>query len=113
MHEISLVENIIEIIMAEMPGHGVARVESITLRIGEMQQVVPDTLLFAFDILSKDTPLEGAEVIIEDVPIRGHCRICGQDFAVEDWIARCPECEKMDVEIISGRELDIVEFTGS
>ena len=112
MHEISLIESIIEIIMAEMPKHDITRVESITLRIGEMQRVVPDALLFGFDILSKDTPLEEAKLVIENVPTKERCKTCGQDFVVESWFESCPKCGKTDVEIISGDELETVEFEG-
>ena len=113
MHEISIVENIVEIITAEIPKHGITKVESIKLVIGEMQQVVPDTLLFAFDVLSKDTPLEGAKLIIESLPIRGCCKSCLQDFIMEDWGGKCISCGEKDIEIISGKELDIVGLEGS
>jgi hydrogenase nickel incorporation protein HypA/HybF len=112
MHEISLIESIIEIITAEMPKHNITRVEAIKLRIGEMRQVVPDVLLFGFEVLSKGTPLEGAELIVENVSMKGHCRICDQDFALEDWFSNCPGCGKAEYDIISGRELEIVEFEG-
>ena len=113
MHEISIVENIIKIIMAEIPKHGITRVESIRLAIGEMQQVVPDTLLFAFDVLSMDTSLKEAKLIIESIPIRGRCRVCFQDFPIENWGGKCIRCGKTDIEIISGKELDIIELEGS
>lgn len=113
MHEISLVENIIQIILEEMPKNGITKVDSLTLAVGEMQHAVPEALQFAFGIMSKDTPLEDAELIIERVPVKGHCKSCGKDFTPQDWISCCPECGKTDIEIISGKELNIVEFTGS
>ena len=113
MHEVSLIQSINETVMAEMPKHNITKVESITLRIGEMRQVIPDTLLFAFEVLSKDTPLEGAKLIIENIPTRGRCKKCGQEFVVENWIRTCSECGGTDIEIISGREMEIVEFEGS
>ena len=112
MHEISLIESIIEIIASEMPKHNITSVETIKLRIGEMRQVVPDVLLFGFQVLSKGTPLEGAELIVENVSMRGHCRLCDQDFAMEDLFSNCPRCGKAEYDIISGRELEIVEFEG-
>ena len=113
MHEISLAKNIIEIIVEEMPGYGMTRVESIKLAVGEMRQVVPDTLRFAFHILSKDTPLEGASLTMESIPVRARCRACEEDFCMADWAPICPGCGEANVEITSGKELDIVEFGGS
>ena len=113
MHEVSLIQSINETVMAEMPRYNITKVESITLKIGEMRQVIPDTLLFAFEILSKNTPLEGAELIIESVPTKGRCKKCGQESIVENWLRTCSHCGGGNIEIISGRELEIVEFEGS
>jgi hydrogenase nickel incorporation protein HypA/HybF len=49
MHELSIVQNIIEIVQSELPKHNIARVKSISLQIGRMRQVVPDAFFFAFE----------------------------------------------------------------
>ena len=113
MHELSIVQNIIEIILAELPKHNLTKVETISLRIGEMRQVVPDALYFGFECLSKDTALEGAEVKIENIPIKGRCRQCSHEFILENWLENCKKCGQNHVEIISGKELEIAEFEGS
>jgi len=113
MHELSIVQNIIEIVLAELPKHNLTKVESISLRIGEMRQVVPDALYFGFECLSKNTPLEGAEVKIENIPIKGKCRHCQHEFILENWLESCKKCGENHVEIISGKELEIAEFEGS
>lgn len=113
MHELSLIENIIEIVLAEMPKHSLSRVENIALRVGQMRQVVPEALLFGFEVLSKGTVLEGAKLTIEHVPVKGCCRQCGHNFILKDWLIGCPDCEAAEFEIISGKELEIVEFEGS
>ncbi len=112
MHEVSLIENVIEIVMAEMPRHGITKVENVKLRIGQMNLVSHDALVFAFEVLSKGTPLENARLIIESVPTEGCCRRCGEEFIIEDWLAGCPMCGGTDIELISGKELEIAEFEG-
>jgi hydrogenase nickel incorporation protein HypA/HybF len=77
-----------------------------------MSQVVPDMLIFGFDLLSKETVLEGANLIIESVPTRGCCKNCGKEFVIKDFLDNCPECDGMSFDIVSGKELEIVEFTG-
>ena len=96
-----------------MPKHNIKKVESISLRIGEMRQVVPEALHFGFECVSKNTPVEGAELIIENVPIRGLCFHCNNEFILKNWLQNCPKCENNSVEIISGKELEIKEFEGS
>jgi len=56
--------------------------------------------------------LEGAEIIIENVPTTGFCKNCGHIFNIDDWFDNCPECEEMGIEIISGKELEITNFEG-
>lgn len=112
MHEVSLIENVIEIVMAEMPKHGITKVENITLRIGQMSMVMSDALIFAFEVLSKGTPLENATLSIESVPTEGRCRGCGEEFIIKDWPTDCPKCGGTDIELISGKELEIAEFEG-
>jgi len=112
MHEISLVESIINIVLDEMPKYNITKVINITLKIGEMRQVVPDALRFGFEIMSQNTPLEGAEIIVENVPTKGRCKNCDHLFPIEDWFDNCPKCEKMDIEIISGKEMEIINFEG-
>ncbi|MBD3184365.1 hydrogenase maturation nickel metallochaperone HypA [Candidatus Poribacteria bacterium] len=112
MHEVSLADNIIKIIKAEMEKHGIEKVQSITLQAGEMHHVEPEALRFGFKILSQDTPLEGAELIINKVPTKAKCKACGHIFQVNDWMDNCPECEGVEIEIVSGRELEILEFEG-
>ncbi|MBC8185808.1 hydrogenase maturation nickel metallochaperone HypA [candidate division KSB1 bacterium] len=113
MHELSIIENIVEIVLAELPKHNIKKVESISLRIGEMRQVVPEALHFGFECVSQNTPVEGAELIIENVPIKGHCFHCNNEFILKNWLENCPSCKNNCVEIISGKELEIKEFEGS
>ena len=113
MHEISLVENIIDIVTSEMQKHSITKVSVIRLRIGEMSHAVPEALTFGFEMMSKDTPLEGAELVIESVPTKGRCNDCGTEFVMTDILDICPDCRGARIEIISGKELEIAEFEGN
>lgn len=113
MHELSIVQNIIDIILTELPKHNLTKVESISLRIGAMRQVVPEALYFGFECLSKNTPLEGAKVMIENIPIKGRCHQCQSEFILESWLDNCQNCGQSQIQIISGKELEIAEFEGT
>ena len=67
-----------------------------------MRQVVPDALYFGFECLSKNTPMEGADVKIENIPIKGRCRNCQYEFILKNWLDNCQMCGRNHVEIISG-----------
>ncbi len=113
MHELAIVESIVDIVLKEMTAHNLSRVEKITLRIGEMRQVVPEAMHFGFECVTKDTPLEGAQLIIENVPITGRCEKCSHEFIVKNWLENCPACQNPVIKFISGKELEIVDFEGS
>lgn len=112
VHELDLVQNIIDIIEAELKARNLQRAVSVKLKVGQISHVLPDALRFCFDSLSKGTSLEGAELIINVVPTQGKCRNCGQVFEINDLHPECPACGDIYVEIVSGRELIIEEFEG-
>ena len=70
-----------------------------------LQTIVPDSLRFAFEALSAGTAAEGAELIVEMVPVTARCRRCAAEFVVDDHIYVCPACHVADVETLSGTDL--------
>jgi hydrogenase nickel incorporation protein HypA/HybF len=109
MHELSIASAIVDIASRHATGR---RVHTIELRIGHLRQVVPSSLEFAFELLSAGTPLEGAELRIEDVPVQGRCRECQAVSAIPQFPLLCPCCGAIDVEIVAGEELlvDAIEL---
>jgi hydrogenase nickel incorporation protein HypA/HybF len=83
------------------------RVERVNLKIGKLSAVVPDSLRFCFDIAIKDTPLSGAELIIEEIPVTAHCKVCENRWTIEEAVFSCPRCDNGDINILSGQELNI------
>ncbi len=102
MHELSLAEAVVEIASRHAAGRSVHRVE---LRVGHLRQVVPSALEFAFALLSDGTVLDGAELVIEDVPARGLCRHCGTETTMTQFPLQCSSCGGLDLEIVAGEEL--------
>lgn len=107
MHELRIAQNIIESVLAEMSRRGLRSVRGVGLRIGELTDIVPESLEFGFDVLISSTALAGAQLEIERVPIRGQCRDCGSEFTVEDMQFLCPACGANRVKLLQGQELDI------
>jgi len=107
MHELGIADNIVTAVLKEMNDRKLKSVSAIALRIGAMTDIVTDALEFGFEILIRETPLEGARLKIERVPVKGHCRGCGTDFEVEEFIFVCPKCSSGDIVVTQGTELDI------
>lgn len=107
MHEFSIAQNIMGIILAEARKAKAQKVLKVHLRIGELAQVFPDSLSFCFELLSKGTIAEGATLNIEKVPIMGYCPQCNKTFLVENNQYLCKNCGNLKIELITGRELQI------
>jgi hydrogenase nickel incorporation protein HypA/HybF len=111
MHEMGIALQIIDIATASIPpGLRSARVERVNLQIGKLAAVVADSLRFCFDIVSKDTALAGAELAIEETPVVARCKDCQARWTIAEPVFTCPGCQGGALEILSGRELDIVSI---
>ena len=71
MHELSIAQALIEAACETASQSSESRVTRIFVRIGAMAGVVPEALLFSFDIAAEGTACEGAELQIELV--RAYC----------------------------------------
>jgi hydrogenase nickel incorporation protein HypA/HybF len=104
MHELSIAEAIVAIAERHAQSRTVARVE---VRVGHLRQVVPTALEFAFELVAKGTVLDGAELELEDVPARGHCRKCGVETRLSGFPLACGACGGLDLELLAGEELQV------
>jgi len=108
MHEMGIALQIVEITTASIPPNsGNVKVEKINLKIGKLAAVVPDSLRFCFDVAIKDTPLEGARLVIEELPVIARCKDCDTQWTISGPAFTCENCNSGALEILSGRELDI------
>ncbi len=104
MHELAIAESLVAAVVDKT---GEQRVTTVRLSLGRLGGVVADALTFSFEIATLGTTLEGATLEIEAQPGRAACRDCGTTFAVDDFILLCP-CGSADVDVVSGRELQIM-----
>jgi hydrogenase nickel incorporation protein HypA/HybF len=105
MHELSLSGAIVNTVVKHAAGRPVSLV---SLRIGALRQVVPDTLEFYFGFVSKDTVCEGARLEQELVPALLRCGGCKREWEIDLPIFMCPECGAGGrVEVASGEEFEV------
>jgi hydrogenase nickel incorporation protein HypA/HybF len=108
MHEMGIALQIIEIATESIPADaGGVRVERINLNIGKLAAVVPDSLKFCFNVAVKETPLEGAKLVIHELPVTARCKDCDLQWTLTSPAFTCDNCSSGSLEILSGRELDI------
>ena len=103
MHEMAITQSVVQAVAERCDGR---TVDQVTIVIGRLSGVVPDSVRFCFDLCTMGTALEGARLDIIDVPGRARCRQCDELVELPDFIALCP-CGSADLEIVAGEELSI------
>ncbi|MFO7821637.1 MAG: hydrogenase maturation nickel metallochaperone HypA, partial [Lentisphaeria bacterium] len=76
MHEFSLAEGLIKAVEEELvkihcPGSGLTKV---CVLVGEMRQVVPETLKFAYKTLASETAAANSTLELKFQPVEAVCR---------------------------------------
>lgn len=109
MHELSIAQSLVDIVVQELAARGIGpgRLRTVRLAAGRMQGIVPDSLQFAWDVLIADTPAAGAALVVREVPILVRCKACGAEGGIEWPLFRCGGCGGGDLEIVEGRELHL------
>ncbi|MBL8563288.1 MAG: hydrogenase maturation nickel metallochaperone HypA [Gemmobacter sp.] len=92
MHEMSLCEGIRKIVEDQARQHGFARVTTLRLEIGRFAGVEKPALAFAFDVVMRGSPAEGARLEMLDLPGRAQCFDCGVAVEIDHRLAPCPLC---------------------
>ena len=102
MHELSLCHSIRTIVDEARSGR---RVLTVHLQVGQLRQVVPQTLEYCWGLVTLDTPLDGSELAIDHVPVVLDCTACSQTTTVEHHLVlTCAACGSGAVHLRSGEE---------
>ena len=102
MHELAIAGHVVDIAARHAGGR---RVTKVYLKVGHLRQVVPSALSFSFDLVAQGTSVEGAELVLEEVPAFGLCRKCGVESRLEAFPLLCGACGSSDLETSQGEEL--------
>ena len=91
----------------ESARHPGAKPAKVGLRIGELSAVDPDALQFGFEVLTRETGLDGLQLEMEFCPRRHRCLDCGTEFNVKNFDFRCTKCQSTRNQCISGDQLEV------
>jgi hydrogenase nickel incorporation protein HypA/HybF len=83
------------------------RVSVVSMRIGGLRQVVPESLDFYFGFVARDTVCEGARLEMTFVPAVLACGPCTREWQVDFPDFRCPTCGQGGVQVITGNEFEV------
>lgn len=108
MHELSIMQNVVEAALEAAKQSGATRVTLVRLRIGVMSGVVQESLRFCHEVATLGTLLEGSRLEITELPAIIDCPACGCPRTLPNIQSfRCPVCQTPAARLLQGRELEI------
>jgi len=112
MHEFALCEGIVNIILTELNkvDPPATRILTTRLTVGALHQIIPQNMVFAYEVLTKETPAVGSKLEIKTIPIMVRCKDCGNETMIEDNMYVCKKCQSGKLDIIAGKELFIEDL---
>jgi hydrogenase nickel incorporation protein HypA/HybF len=124
VHELALSQSVLDVVLDCARAERLRSISQVVLEVGTAAGVTASGLRSCFELVAEGTPAEGAELVVELVPIRVRCRQCGLEYEPEwsmptfatRWTrsrqAICPSCGNTASEIVVGREVRIRSCTG-
>ncbi len=110
MHELGIMTDVLDTALRVAEQNGGKKVTKITLKIGLMSGVIPEYVQSFFDVISKGTAAEGADIIIEPDPAVFVCRKCGEKTVYNalgpEYV--CGSCGSQALRMLSGCGFQIV-----
>lgn len=120
MHELSIANAIVAEVSEAAERHDVARVASVTVKVGRLSGVVAGALEFGWTVVRQGTPMADTELIVEDEPVVTWCPVGehtvnlggdpGAANAATALVFRCEVHDCTTPEILQGERLEIARF---
>ena len=98
MHEVSIVEGMLEILEEQRQKNNFKKVLRIEIVCGKYNCASEETLSFCFhNVISKDSYLSEAVIEVKRLPEKYGCGSCHKEFFQETEVAKCPHCESSNI----------------
>jgi hydrogenase nickel incorporation protein HypA/HybF len=104
MHEVGLVEGIVEAVERRANGRPVARVR---VRIGTLHRAADGPMEQAFEMVGPGTVVEGAKLELVQIPVTNTCGSCGHVEEAAEILMACPSCGSISLDHAGGDELTL------
>ncbi len=112
MHDVTAAQRIATTVLQAAREQGAERVERIDLALGAMTMLDPESLAFWLEQILRGTVAEGAEVEVEQLPLRVRCKDCAWEGEVEvpddpiyhlmPFAPKCAVCGSDEIEVLGG-----------
>lgn len=107
MHELSVCGSVMSIVRKHAAGR---EVRTVNIRIGAMRQIVPDTLVYCWSLVTESSELEATELRVERIPAKIRCTGCGREQVLDAPAMACDSCPGCTVDLVEGDEFLITSL---
>lgn len=108
MHELAITEQIADIAIRHGEENAAEQITDLYLVIGELSTVIDDSVTFYWDLITKDTICEGANLHFKRIPAKFKCQDCGKEYQLKDGdLTPCPYCQSNKMDILQGKEFHL------
>lgn len=104
MHELSLTQNIIKLVLKNA---GEKRVVRVNLLMGQFSDEREDSIRFYWEDFAKNTPAQGAELYFARADAEMKCLDCGEVFHPAEELSSCPRCYRHRLQLLSGDDVKL------
>ena len=111
MHELGVVFHCIKEVNEIAAGNKVARVNSVTIQLGEVSTVIPELFEDCWNwAVKKETVLKDAKIHIERIEAVTFCEDCRKEYPTVKYGKTCPYCGSLNTYLVQGNEFLIKEI---
>ena len=110
MHEMSLAEEVLQLIEDAARQQAFAKVQTVWLEIGQLSGVEPEAMAFCFDAVTRGSIAQGARLEIIRLPGTGWCMACAKSVPMKEVFGECPECGGFQMQVTGGTEMRVKDL---
>lgn len=109
MHELSIAENMLDLIRSALGR--TLELQRVNVTIGPLSGINAEALRFCFEEVASSAGFGRPELAVTEVDAELECSDCGTVYTTRDFYSACPACGSMNRTVLGGREftLDSVE----
>lgn len=104
MHELSIAESLMSLIIKNARKSGARSVTKVSIAVGNLSGIVVDSLQLCFDEAKRGTVANDAQLVVDEVSATAYCVKCESEFPVGQYAFDCPDCGEVIIPS-GGKEL--------
>jgi hydrogenase nickel incorporation protein HypA/HybF len=107
MHELSVTESILKIVLEYGKTAQARRITNIYLVLGNYSSIIDDSIQFYWGIIAENTIAQNAKLNFSRIEPEFICLACQNKYNPEKELIACPHCGSSQVKLITGDEFYI------